>query len=64
MSQLLQKQFIFLKSSDKPILHICNMQNRTKVSLAKLKNLGYQNIQYIDGGMCEWAAKDLKMGEP
>ena len=42
MSQLLQKQSIIQKSSNKPILLICNTQNRSKVILAKLKNQGYQ----------------------
>ena len=48
MSQLLQKQSIIPKSSDTPILLICNTQNRSKVSLAKLKNLGYQNIKFVE----------------
>ena len=64
MSQLLQKQSIIQKSSNKPILLICNTQNRSKVILAKLKNQGYQNIQYVDGGMSEWAAKGWPMVKP
>jgi rhodanese-related sulfurtransferase len=64
MIQLLQKQSIIPKNSDKPILLICNTQNRSKASLAKLKNLGYQNIQYVDGGMSEWAAKGWPMVKP
>ena len=64
MSQLLQKQSIIQKSSDKNILLICNTQNRSKVILAKLKNLGSQNIQHVDGGMCVWAAKGWPIAKP
>jgi rhodanese-related sulfurtransferase len=32
--------------------------------LQKLKEQGYQNIRYVDGGMSQWAAKGWPMVAP
>jgi len=64
MSQLPQKQSLIPKNPDQPVLLICNTQNRSKASLAKLKEQGYQNIKYVDGGMSEWASKGWPMVKP
>jgi rhodanese-related sulfurtransferase len=64
MSQLPQKQSLIPKNPDQPVLLICNTQNRSKASLIKLKEQGYQNIRYVDGGMSEWASKGWPMVKP
>ena len=64
MSQLPQKQSLIPKNPEQPVLLICNTQNRSKASLAKLKEQGYQNIKYVDGGMSEWASKGWPMVKP
>jgi rhodanese-related sulfurtransferase len=64
MSQLPQKQSLIPKNPDQPVLLICNTQNRSKASLAKLKAQGYQNIRYVEGGMSEWASKGWPMVAP
>ena len=51
MSQLPQKQMLIPKNPEKPVLLICNTQNRSKATLAALKEQGYQNIRYVEGGM-------------
>jgi rhodanese-related sulfurtransferase len=64
MSQLPQKQSLIPKNPDQPVLLICNTQNRSKASLAKLKEQGYQNVRYVEGGMSEWASKGWPMVAP
>ena len=64
MSQLPQKQTLIPKNPEQLVLLICNTQNRSKSSLAKLKEQGHQNIKYVDGGMSEWASKGWPMVKP
>lgn len=52
------------KNPDQEVLLICNTQNRSKATLQKLKEQGYQNIRYVDGGMSQWAAKGWPMVAP
>jgi rhodanese-related sulfurtransferase len=64
MSQLPQKQMLIPKNPEKPVLLICNTQNRSKATLAALKQQGYQNIRYVEGGMSQWAAKGWPLSQP
>lgn len=64
MSELAQKQTLIPKNPDKPVLLICNTQNRSKAALTALKQQGYQNIRYVEGGMSQWAAKGWPMSAP
>lgn len=64
MSQLPQKQMLIPKNPDKPVLLICNTQNRSKATLSELKKRGYQNIRYVEGGMSQWAAKGWPLSQP
>jgi len=64
MSELAQKQTLIPKNSEKPVLLICNTQNRSKATLAALKEQGYQNIRYVEGGMSQWAAKGWPLSRP
>lgn len=64
MSELPQKQSLIPKDPEHPVLLICNTQNRSKATLDKLKQQGYQNIRYVEGGMSQWAAKGWPMVAP
>ena len=39
---------------DRPVLLICNTQNRSRASLETLRARGWTNLRYVDGGMREW----------
>ncbi len=64
MSELGEKIGQLPLSPDQPVLLICNTQNRSKATLLKLKQQGYTNIRYVDGGMSQWAAKGWPMVAP
>ena len=64
MSELSKQPSLLPKNTDKPVLLICNTQNRSKATLQGLKQLGYQNIRYVEGGMSQWAAKGWPMVIP
>ena len=64
MSELPQKQSLIPKDPAQPVLLICNTQNRSKATLAKLKQLGYRNIRYVEGGMSQWTAKGWPVVAP
>ena len=64
MSELGEKIGQLPHNSDQPVLLICNTQNRSKATLLKLKQQGYTNIRYVDGGMSQWAAKGWPMVVP
>jgi rhodanese-related sulfurtransferase len=64
MSELAQKQTLIPQNPDKPVLLICNTQNRSKATLTMLKQQGYQNIRYVEGGMSQWIAKGWPMVAP
>lgn len=64
MSELPGKLGQIPMQPDKPVLLICNTQNRSRATLAELKKRGYQNIHYVEGGMSGWAAKAWPMVRP
>jgi rhodanese-related sulfurtransferase len=64
MSELGEKIGLIPKATDQPVLLICNTQNRSQATLKKLKQVGYENIRYVDGGMSQWAAKGWPMVAP
>ena len=61
MSELSRKLNLIPQTTDKPVLLICNTQNRSKATLTEL---GYQNIRYVEGGMSQWAAKGWPLVAP
>ncbi len=64
MSELPRKLDLIPQMPDKPVLLICNTQNRSKATLSELKKRGYQNIRYVEGGMSQWAAKGWPLVAP
>ena len=48
-----------------PVLLICNTQNRSRALLKTLRERGgYDHVQYVTGGMSEWARRGLPMVKP
>lgn len=47
-----------------PVLLICNTQNRSSKAVATLRERGYQNVRYVQGGMSRWAANGWPMVAP
>jgi rhodanese-related sulfurtransferase len=48
----------------KPVLLICNTQNRSSATLRALRERGYAHVRYVDGGMSEWARRNWPMVKP
>ncbi len=49
---------------NKPVLLICNTQNRSSATLKGLREKGYQHVRYVPGGMSEWARRGWPMIKP
>lgn len=47
-----------------PVLLICNTQNRSSATLKYLREKGYTNVRYVQGGMSEWARRAWPMVKP
>ena len=48
----------------KPVLLICNTQNRSSATLRALRERGYGHVRYVQGGMSEWARRGWPMVKP
>jgi rhodanese-related sulfurtransferase len=48
----------------KPVLLICNTQNRSSATLRALRERGYAHVRYVTGGMSEWARRGWPMVKP
>jgi rhodanese-related sulfurtransferase len=48
----------------RPVLLICNTQNRSSRTLKALRERGYSHVKYVDGGMSEWARRGWPMVKP
>jgi rhodanese-related sulfurtransferase len=48
----------------KPVLLICNSQNRSSATLRALRERGYGHVRYVQGGMSEWARRGWPMVKP
>ncbi len=49
---------------DRPVLLICNTQNRSRATLSALRERGWTNLRYVDGGMSEWVRRGWKTVRP
>ena len=47
-----------------PVLLICNTQNRSSATLKALRERGYPNVRYVEGGMSEWARRGWPLVAP
>jgi len=65
MSQLNQRLGEIPTDPQKPVLLICNSQNRSPVVLRALRGTGgYAHVRYVHGGMSEWARRGWPMVKP
>jgi rhodanese-related sulfurtransferase len=64
MSTLGQRLGEIPKDASQPVLLICNTQNRSRAVVNELKSRGYTNVQYVNGGMSEWAKRGWAMQAP
>ena len=46
---------------DKPVVLVCKMGQHASAVGRKLKDLGFENVRRLSGGMAEWTASSLPM---
>lgn len=51
-------------ATDRPVLLICNTQNRSRATLKALRERGYSHVRYVEGGMAEWMRRGWPMVKP
>lgn len=49
---------------DRPVLLICNTQNRSRATYDALRERGYTNLRYVSGGMSEWSRRGWPLVPP
>jgi rhodanese-related sulfurtransferase len=49
---------------DRPVLLICNTQNRSSSTFDALRARGWTNLRYVNGGMSEWNRRGWKTVKP
>jgi len=49
---------------NQPVLLICNTQNRSSATLKALREHGYRNVRYVQGGMSEWVRRGWPVVPP
>lgn len=49
---------------DRPVLLICNTQNRSRATFDALRERGWTNLRYVNGGMSEWNRRGWKTVTP
>lgn len=64
MSQLAQRVGEIPRLADKPVLLICNTQNRSAATLRALRQHGYGHVRYVHGGMAEWVRRGWPVVKP
>ncbi len=65
MSQIGQRLAEIPTDPAKPVLLICNTQNRSSATLRALRERpGYSHVRYVNGGMSEWATRGWPMVAP
>ena len=64
MRQLSARLAEIPSASDKPVLLICNTQNRSSATLSALRERGYKNLHFVQGGMSEWNRRGWPLVKP
>ena len=65
MRQLRERVGEIPTDPSRPVLLICNTQNRSRATLEALRQSGgYRHVRYVDGGMSEWARRGWPMVPP
>jgi len=52
------------RSPNSRLLLICNTQNRSSAVAKELRSRGFTNVEYVRGGMSEWAKRGWTMESP
>jgi rhodanese-related sulfurtransferase len=53
-----------LSQLGRPVLLICNTQNRSSATLTALRERGYAHVRYVQGGMSEWVRRGWPVVRP
>lgn len=64
MSQLGARLAEFPTATDKPVLLICNTQNRSSATIEALRERGYADVRYVKEGMSEWVRRGWPVVKP
>ena len=48
----------------RPVLLICNTQNRSSATVRALRERGFSHVSYVQGGMSEWARRGWPLVPP
>lgn len=48
----------------RPVLLICNTQNRSSATAKALRQRGFTNVRYVQGGMSEWGRRGWPLVAP
>jgi rhodanese-related sulfurtransferase len=64
MRQLASRLGEVPNAADQPVLLICNTQNRSSATVHALRERGYSNVRFVQGGMSEWARRGWPMVKP
>ena len=64
MSQIDARLGEIPSTTDKPVLLICNTQNRSSKTLAALRQQGFKNVRFVEGGMSEWNRRGWPVVKP
>lgn len=48
----------------RPVLLICNTQNRSSATFKFLRDKGYTNVRFVQGGMSEWVRRGWPLVKP
>ena len=65
MSQVPQRWREIPTDPSRPVLLICNTQNRSSATLAALRRQGpYAHVRYVHGGMSEWMRRGWPVVAP
>ena len=52
------------KDPNQPVLLICHTQGRSSKTLKALRERGWTNVHYVQGGMSEWAKRGWPLVKP
>ncbi len=64
MSQLRERLAEIPTDPAKPVLLICNTQNRSAAVLRALREHGYGHVRYVHGGMAGWVQRGWPVVPP
>ena len=64
LSQLSQRAKEIPADASQPVLLICNTQNRSRKAADSLRQAGWTNVRYVEGGMSEWVRRGWPVVAP